>query len=398
MPCDRFSKVWVRASAEDKGVIWRTLIKVLQRTPFLVSFSFLPVDKPPNTATASGLTPWRKGRGQIVDVPPPPPPPAPFDRLVYVNADGFSDLEVNGGILSDAYEAVQTMYPRLGELLLPLLVNKHTAFYKWEDDEKAQLSTIVLRLCELVHRKEDDTGPLAGILGPIHEAMYGGGAGANMLRCHMMYVRRHFHFLRQYGAAVQDIAELRELTLPTTCYPGDENAQVRALKAVLERVIVDITVGGERDADDTITAMRSLAVTAAMVDGRPEAYAMMEQQAHEAESNIEAHAAHFVLSPAQADDAEDESTRFLRWLQQWSKPHGQQQDQDTPARAPCRSLRGCHRRRALLYRCGCAGPCVTGRGGVSLPRSTAAAARRVTGEVLYVSKHADRIQLPLTVY
>ncbi|KAG5181802.1 hypothetical protein JKP88DRAFT_320491 [Tribonema minus] len=324
VPCDRFSKVWIRASAEDKGVIWRTLIKVLQRTPFLVGYRFLrllPGDKPPDTATASGLTPWRKERGQTVDVPPPPPPPppAPFDRLVYVNAHGFNDFEVNGGILSDAYEAVHTMSPRLREQLRPLLVNKHTAFDEWEDDEKAQLSTIILRLCELVHRKEDETGALAGILGRIHEAMYGGGAGAIMLRCHMMYVRRHFHFLRGYGAATQDIAELRELTLPTTCYPGDENAQVRALKAVLERVIVDITVGGDRDADDTITAMRSLAVTAAMVDGRPEAYAMMEQQAHEAESNIEAHAAHFVLSPAQADDAEDQSTRFSRWLQQWSK-------------------------------------------------------------------------------
>ncbi|KAG5192389.1 hypothetical protein JKP88DRAFT_284476 [Tribonema minus] len=167
MPCDRFSKVWVRASAEDKGVIWRTLIKVLQRTPFLVGYRFLrllPGDKPPDTATASGFTPWRKERGQTVDVPPPPPPPGPFDRLVYVNAHGFNDFEVNGGILSDAYEAVHTLSPRLGEQLRPLLVNKHTAFDEWESDEKAQLSTIILRLCEFVHTKEDETGTLAGIL------------------------------------------------------------------------------------------------------------------------------------------------------------------------------------------------------------------------------------------
>ncbi|KAG5181805.1 hypothetical protein JKP88DRAFT_245965 [Tribonema minus] len=208
--------------------------------------------QPPATASDPGCTPCRKERGQTVDTPqPPPPPPAPSDRLIDVNVHGFNDFEVSGGVLSDAYECVQPTHPSLEELLRPLVFNKHTAFDEWEGDDKAQLNTIILRLCKVVQRNKDDMGILAITLSRIHEAMYAEA---------------------QYDAVVKDVNKLCELTLPTTCYHGDENAQVHELKVVLERVIIDITAGCDPRAAEIIAAMRSLALTVAMVAGWPEAF------------------------------------------------------------------------------------------------------------------------------
>ncbi|KAG5189040.1 hypothetical protein JKP88DRAFT_243302 [Tribonema minus] len=76
----------------------------------------------------------------------------------------------------------------------------------------------------------------------------------------------------EYDPVVKDVNKLCELTLPTTCYHGDENAQVHELKVVIERVIIDITAGCDPRAAETIAAMRSLALTVAMVAGWPEAF------------------------------------------------------------------------------------------------------------------------------
>ena len=85
------------------------------------------------------------------------------------------------------------------------------------------------------------------------------------------YMQRNYHFLWQYDPLVKDVNKLCELTLPTTCYHGDENAQVHKLKVVLERVIIDITAGCDPRAAEIIAAMRSLGLTVAMVAGWPEA-------------------------------------------------------------------------------------------------------------------------------
>ncbi|KAG5190872.1 hypothetical protein JKP88DRAFT_251901 [Tribonema minus] len=229
----------------------------------------------PATASDTGCTPCRKERGQTVDTPPPPPPqPSPSDRLINVNVHGFNDFEVSGGVLSDAYECVQPMHPSPEELLRPLVLNKHTAFDEWEGDDKAQLKTIILRLCKVVQRNKDDMGILAITLSRIHDAMYAEA---------------------QYDPLVKDVSQLCELTLPTTCYHGDENAQVHELKVVLERVIIDITAGCDPRAAEIIAAMRSLALTVAMVAGWPEApQAMIEQEERELRCNsLEAQAAQF---------------------------------------------------------------------------------------------------------
>ncbi|KAG5189038.1 hypothetical protein JKP88DRAFT_243300 [Tribonema minus] len=76
----------------------------------------------------------------------------------------------------------------------------------------------------------------------------------------------------EYDPVVKDVNKLCELTLPTTCYHGDKNAQVHELKVVIERVIIDITAECDPRAAETIAAMRSLALTVAMVAGWPEAF------------------------------------------------------------------------------------------------------------------------------
>ncbi|KAG5181854.1 hypothetical protein JKP88DRAFT_246010 [Tribonema minus] len=210
--------------------VWSQLI---ERGAAQLSFT-RPCDRfstvqPPATAIDPGCTPCRKERGQTVDTPPPPPPPpAPSDRLIDVNVHGFNDFEVSGGVSSDAYECVQPTHPSPEELLRPLVLNKHTAFDEWEGDDKAQLNTIILRLCKVVQRNKDDMGILAITLSRIHAE-----------------------------------AQLNH---------GDENAQVHELKVVLERVIIDITAGCDPCAAEIIAAMRSLALTVAMVAGWPEAF------------------------------------------------------------------------------------------------------------------------------
>jgi hypothetical protein len=126
----------------------------------------------------------------------------------------------------------------------------------------------------LRHSTDSDHSHLTRIISDIHDAMYGGGAAALMLRAHISYVRHSFHFLRRHGVATEHITELRALTDGVVLGDGggggeaQEQERAAAMAAVLRRIIADLAHSSDCPTEIT-QDLRELELSAGMVLGTP---------------------------------------------------------------------------------------------------------------------------------